>query len=101
MICLLFVPVINMPRLGESSGFPCRQAGLGELHVAAARRNPLLLGRGSCGDSAEPICSFAELFTKMKGLGVAAPRVLLGRHLKNLLRFLPATSFSGFGARAQ
>lgn len=88
-ICCLFVHLlINMPWLGKAYTSPAGKRGFGKLHVAAIGRNPPLCGRGSHRDSAKPICSFAELFTKMKGLGVAGLRFLLGSHFKNLLNFL-------------
>lgn len=87
-ICCLFVHLINMPRLGESTHFPCRQARVWEVACSSSREETPLCGRGSRRDAAQPICSFAELFTKMKGLGVADLRFLLGSHFKNLLHFL-------------
>lgn len=88
-ICCLFVHLlINMPWLGESTYFPAGKRGFGKLHVAAIGRNPPLCGRGPYRVSAKPIYSFAELFTKMKGRGVAGLRFLLESHFKNLLNFL-------------
>lgn len=77
-----------MPWLGRAHTSPAGKRGFGKLHVAAIGRNPPLWGSGSYRDSAKPICSFAELFTKMKGLGVVGLRFLMGSHFKNLLNFL-------------
>ena len=66
---------------------PGGKRGFGKLHVATVGRNPPLWERFLQG-LANSICSFAELFTKLKGLGVAGLRFLLGSHFKNLLNFL-------------
>lgn len=88
-ICCLFVHLqVNMPWLGESTHVTRRQAWVWEVASRSNEEEIPHSGRGSCRDSAKPICSFAELFTKMRGLGVAGLRFLLGSHFKSLLNFL-------------
>lgn len=92
-----------MPWLGESTHFACRQAWVWEVASSSKEEEiPHSVGEVPCRDSAKAFCALLELFTKMKGLGVAGLRVLLGSHFKNLFNFLTLHSlFSRLCCKAQ
>lgn len=88
MSCLLFVCSCDKHAVTWRKHMLPLQAGLGGRVAWSSSQGeiPYFLGEVHfCRDSAKHIWSFAELFTRRKGLGVAGLRFLLGSHLKNLL----------------
>lgn len=91
MSCLLFVCSCDKHAVTCRKHTLPLQAGLGGRVAWSSSQGEIPYSLGevhSCRDSAKPVWSFAELFTRRKELGVAGLRFLLGSHLKNLLRIL-------------